>query len=524
MWRRGTMIAAILLAALLAIGAPAQAQVTGDPIKVDGGLVAGKWRANAAVRAYLGIPFAAPPLGNLRWKPPQPVVPWEGVKAADAFAPRCMQFGRPHGSVYFEYFGDQPTGEDCLYVNVWAPAVPAGHGLPVMVWIYGGGFQIGSAANPVFDGTEIARRGVVLVSMNYRVGVFGFLAHPDLSAESPEHVSGNYGLLDQIGALQWVKRNVGAFGGDPDNVTIFGQSAGAWSVIYLLSSPRARGLFHHAIAESGGIDRRYIGLADAEKAGSDFAQKLGVHGITELRARSAQELLETRAAMLPTIDGLVLPDRTSTLFSEGHEAPVPLLMGWNANEGRSLPQATTLATYQQSARQAYGDAVDRVLALYPAHDDAEAKQASKTLFGDAVLAWGTWSVANQHVRNGFPTYVYYFSHPQPLFPGQTFDEIGSNETLGAFHSSEYPYIFGTLAALTRAWTDADRELSDRMRSYWVAYAATGNPNAPGLPNWPRYIGNDETIMRLGARTDEASVPNTEGLRFFDELLGAQSTH
>jgi para-nitrobenzyl esterase len=513
------MVAAIMFS----IVAAAQAQVTGDPINVDGGQISAKWRANASVRAYLGIPFAAPPVGNLRWKPPQPVTPWDGVRPARAYAPRCMQFGRPHTSVYFEYFGEQPTSEDCLYLNVWAPADAQGRKLPVMVWIYGGGFQAGSAANPVFDGTELARKGVVLVSMNYRVGVFGFLAHPELSAESPEHASGNYGLLDQIAALQWVRRNVAAFGGDPDNITIFGQSAGANSVIFLLGSPLARGLFQHAIAESSGLDRRVIALADAEKAGSAFAQKLGARGIAELRARPAQELLETRAVMFPTVDGWLLPDSVSTLFRQGREAPVPLLAGWNANEGASLPQATSLAAYQQSVRQGFGANADRVLASYPARDDAEARRVSKTLFGDSFLAWGTWAAARLHARNNFPTYIYYFAHPQPMFPGQTYEEMAPNEALGTFHSSEYPYIFGTLAVLTRAWTSADRNLSEQLRSYWVAYATTGSPNAPSLPNWPRFNEAADTVMQLGDQTGPRSVPGLDKLQFFDELFGTQAT-
>lgn len=513
-WRQ---VWAALAAAFLwaGIAAPTMAETTGDPLTVDGGKIAGQWRANAGVRAYLGVPFAAPPLGVLRWQPPQSVPPWQGVREADTLPPQCMQKIRSRTSVYHEYSGDQPRSEDCLYLNVWTPADATGRDLPVMVWVYGGGFQFGSSANPVYDGTELARRGVIVVTFNYRVGIFGFLAHPELTAASSRHVSGNYGLLDQIAALQWVKRNIRTFGGNPDNVTIFGQSAGANSVDALMVTPPARGLFRQAIAESFGFLPRIDRLAQAEKHGSDAAAKLGAAGIAALRAMPAEQLAEVNAAFWPIVDGEVLPDDIHALFRAGREAPVPLLTGWVADEGTAFPHATSLARYQEDVRHGFGESAERVLAAYPAHDDAEAKEASKTLFGEKTMVWGAWTSARLHASHGFPTFVYYYQHAQPMFPGQSYDEIDSPQALGTFHSSEYPYIFGTLPALHRAWTGFDRGLSEQLRSYWVAYAETGNPNAAGLPYWPGFSDTDETLMRLGDQTGPGPVPHRDRLQVLD---------
>ena len=509
--------AAMVVALLIGAASPAPAQTTGDPVSVDGGRISGAWRANSGVRAYLGVPFAAAPVGALRWQPPQPVAPWQGVRAATAYAPQCLQKSRSHTSVYFEYAGAQPSSEDCLYLNVWAPAGTPDRHLPVMVWIYGGGFQQGSAANPVFDGTALAGRGVVVVSLNYRLGVFGFFAHPDLTAESARHASGNYGLLDQVAALQWVRRNAAAFGGNPDNVTIFGQSAGGASVDMLMGSPLARGLFQHAIAESFGVDRRMPTLAQAQEAGSVLAAKLGTPGAAGLRNLPARQLLDAAGAWWPIVDGYFLTEDIYTAFQQGHEAPVPLLTGWNANEGATFPHAGTLEAYQESVRRSYGESADRILMAYPARDDTDAKRASEALFGDGRLAWGAWASARLHARNGFPTYAYYFQHPQPLLPGSSYDEIDLPDGLGTFHSSEYPYVFGSLAVLARAWTEADRALSAQLGAFWSAYAITGNPNAAGLPYWPPFRAAGDSVMHLGDETGEGPVPHLDRLRLLDDL-------
>ena len=368
---------AMLLAGLVTSGAEADGRIEGAAIAVDGGAVTGNWAANAHVRAYLGIPFAAPPVGDLRWKPPQAVAPWQGVRAATSFGPQCLQPNGSPKSVYFEYAGgDLPMSEDCLTLNVWTPAGPA-KDLPVMVWLYGGGFQVGAAARPVFNGTRLAERGVVVVTINYRVGILGFLAHPELSAESTQHASGNYGLLDQVAALHWVKRNIAAFGGNPGNVTIFGQSAGATSVVHLMASPLARGLFHRAVAESTALPARMNSLTDAEALGKAFAQKLGAASITELRGKSGREILDARTAAGPIVDGWFLPADTYTLFREGKEAPVPFLTGWNRNEGATFPHAASLAAHKKSVEDKFGKDADRALKLYPAdrrHDGAAVEQ------------------------------------------------------------------------------------------------------------------------------------------------------
>jgi para-nitrobenzyl esterase len=506
--------AGLLLAGVQA----ATAESGGVAVTTDAGPVVGKFQQNSAVRAFLGIPFAAPPVGALRWKPPQPVTPWQGARTATAYGAQCMQPARSKTSVYYEYAGDQPTSEDCLYLNVWAPSETRDGKLPVMVWIYGGGFQQGSAANPVFNGERLAARGVVVVSVNYRVGIFGFMAHPELTAESPQHASGDYGLLDQIAGLQWVKRNAAAFGGDPDNVTIFGQSAGAAAVTYLFASPLARGLFAHGICESFGFrDKTMTPLADAEKDGVALGAKVAAATLADLRQVPAEKLLETRMAMNPIVDGFFLPANPYAVFAEGKEAPVPLLAGWNADEGATFPHAKTLTGYQEWVRKKYPDIADHLLALYPAKTDDDAKSANKDLVRDGLFAWGPWSVARAHARNGFPAYLYYFSHPQPLRPGASFDEIDTAHGLGSFHSSEYPYLFGTLDVLSRDWTSADRALSETLQAAWVAYAYGGSPNAPGLPHWPRLDQAAETTMYLGDKTGAGPVPNLDRLKLFDGL-------
>jgi para-nitrobenzyl esterase len=510
-------ILALLLAGLAASGAEAQGRIEGAPLAVDGGAVTGNWAANGHVRAYLGLPFAAPPLGELRWKPPQPATPWQGVRAATAFGPQCLQSGGSPKSVYFEYSGgDLPSSEDCLTLNVWAPA--AAKDLPVMVWIYGGGFQVGGAARPVFNGTRLAERGVIVVSMNYRVGVLGFLAHPELSAESAQHASGNYGLLDQVAALQWVKKNIAAFGGNPGNVTIFGQSAGATSVVHLMASPLARGLFHRAVAESTALPPKMAALADAEAQGKAFAQKLGVATLAGLRGKSGREILDAKTPAGPIVDGWFLPSDTYTTFREGKEAPVPFLTGWNRNEGATFPHAASLAAHKKAVEDRFGKDAERASALYPATDDVTARQSSKNVFRDATFAWGTWTSARLHARNGQPAYLYFFDHAQPLGAQQTYEEVDTPDKLGTFHSSEYPYIFGTLDVLSRDWTAADRALSVQLQAYWTNFARSGDPNGGGLPTWPKVDTGGATTMQLGDRTGPGEIPHLATLRFFDEWM------
>ena len=508
---------ALLLAGLAAQGAQAEGRIESTPLVIDSGALTGNWAANGHVRAYLGVPFAAPPVGDLRWKPPQPLTPWQGVRAATSFGPQCLQGGGSPKSVYFEYSGgDLPMNEDCLTLNVWAPV--EAKDLPVMVWIYGGGFQVGAASRPVFNGTRLAERGVIVVSMNYRVGVLGFLAHPELSAESAQHASGNYGLLDQVAALQWVKRNIKTFGGNPDNVTIFGQSAGASSVVHLMASPLARGLFQRAVAESTALPAKMATLASAEAQGTAFAQKLGAATLAALRAKSGREILDAKTAAGPIVDGWFLPTDTYTTFREGREAPVPFLTGWNRNEGATFPHAATLADHKKSVEDRFGKDAERAMALYPATDDVTARQSSKNLFRDATFAWGTWTSARLHAKHGQPTYLYFFDHAQPLGTTQTYEEVDTPDKLGTFHSSEYPYIFGTLDVLSRDWTAADRKLAGQMQAYWTNFARAGDPNGTGLPAWPKVDASDGATMQLGDRTGPVEIPHLATLRFFDEWM------
>jgi para-nitrobenzyl esterase len=318
--------------------------------------------------------------------------------------------------------------------------------------------------------------------------------------------------------LRWVQRNVAAFGGDPDNVTIFGQSAGAAAVTYLFASPLSGGLFAHGICESFGFANKTMpSLADGEKSGVALAEKVAAPTLAELRQLPADKLLETKLALNPIIDGWLLPQNPYTIFAEGKEAPVPLMTGSNADEGSTFPHAKTLALYQQWVRQKYPDIADRLLELYPAKSDDEARGANKHIVRDALFAWGPWSVARLHAKNGYPTFLYHFNHPQPLRAGVSYDEIDTALGLGTFHSSEYPYVFGTLDGLTRDWTAADRTLSDRLQATWVAFAYGGSPNAAGLPRWPSFSETAETTMYLGDKNSPGPVPNLDRLKLFDSL-------
>jgi para-nitrobenzyl esterase len=454
----------------------------------------------------------------LRWKPPQPVASWQAPRPATGYGAQCMQGGRSKTSVYYEFAGDQPSSEDCLFLNVWSPSETRDGKLPVMVWIYGGGFQQGSAANPVFDGSRLAARGVVVVSVNYRVGIFGFMAHPELSAESPQHASGNYGLLDIVAGLEWVKHNAAAFGGDAGNVTVFGQSAGAAAVTYLYASPLSRGLFAQGVAESFGFANKTIpDLATAEASGKALGEKVAASNLAALRQVPAEKLLETKVAMSPIVDGHFLPINPYTVFSEGGEAPVPLIAGWNDDEGNTFPHSKTLSAYQDWMRQKYPDMAERLLELYPARSDDEAKTANKQLVRDSLFAWGPWSAVRLHAKNNFAAYLYHFSHPQPLRAGAAYDEIDTAQGLGTFHSSEYPYIFGTLDVLSRDWTSADRAISESLQAYWVAYATSGSPNASGLARWPRFDEAADTTMYLGDKVGPGPVPGLDRLKLFDTL-------
>ncbi len=517
LWWLGATLAAIALVCMR----PAAAQI--GIVTVTGGRVEGV--TADGVTSFKGIPFAAPPVGNFRWRAPQPVRPWSGVKQADHFGPSCMQDPKS-----LEQLGAPPAmSEDCLYLNAWTPALSARERLPVMVWIYGGGLVVGSTNRPPYDGTRFAKKGVVLVSVAYRLGALGFLADPELSTESPYRVSGNYGVLDLIAALRWVRANITKFGGDPSRVTIFGASAGGSLVAVLAASPPAKGLFQRAISESGDIwssglssDAPLIAgmsrLPAAEAIGTDFLAKLGVSDIAAARALPGQALLKAQARVerfLPVLDGYVAPGDQYDLFEAGRFSDTPLLLGSNANEGASivpliLPNATPLR-FEALIHAEVGPHADEILALYPHATNQEAEQAAREVVRDGDLAWSAWAWALLHSQKGTDkTYLYYFDRHSPQLP------------LGPSHGAEIGYVFGTLEGPPRGPSGlreppgaADLALSQLMESYWVNFAKSGDPNGPGLPHWPAFSASDPRAMFLNEHAGAHPVPHMAQIKAFD---------
>lgn len=493
-------------------------------VKTDKGKVQGKLSDDGQVRIFLGIPYAAPPVGPLRWKAPQPETKWPGVKDATNFGSRCMQ-----PNIYRDmHFRDPGDSEDCLTLNVWTPAKNKKAKLPVMVWIYGGGYIAGTTSEPRQDGTHLAHKGVVVVSMNYRLGLFGFFVHPDLAAESPQHASGNYGLLDQTAALEWVKRNIKNFGGDPSNVTLFGESAGSFSVSAQMASPLAQGLFQHAIGESGGaLARRgleFQPLDRKEKSNTAWAlATFGTSDLAALRAMSAQDMMTKmsaaparpgmRSPVGPDIDGYFLPESVADIFKEGKQAHIPLIAGWNRDEPSALavnfPHPPTVQSFEEQAKKNFGDRADDFLKAYPANTDTEAVRSAIDFAGDSFIAYGTWSWLEAQVATGEkPVYRYHFERPSPA---DKFHPAGS----GAFHSDEIEYVFGTLDSRQDAvWQPEDYKLSDLMETYWTNFAKTGDPNGGGVPQWPQYDAQDQwQILHIDVDTHAGPDPYRERYLF-----------
>ena len=481
-----------------------------EPIKVEGGLVSGTPGWGWGIREYLGVPFAAPPVGNLRWKPPQPVIPWQGVRAADRFSPACMQRAQSPNSGSWNR-GLINTSEDCLYLNVWTPAASASEKLPVLVWIYGGGGVSGSTAEPIYDGNAIAKKGVVVVSMNYRVNVFGWFAHPELTKESPHHASGNYGSLDQLAGIQWVKNNIAQFGGDPSKVTIWGESGGSRSVNFLTASPLLKGLARAAIAESHTTFGRMLTLAEAEANGVKFGSSIGKNSLADLRKASAEELLE---ASIKTpqglngaiVDGWFLPQDLYTTYSQGKQNDIALITGATNDEGgniggigaggggRGAATPDTLPAYLAYLKRSFGDKADAVLKHYPAKDDAQARQAYHDVYRDINFAGHRTWARLQSTTGKAPAYLYLFSHVPPHPEGN-----GNNPRapVGAVHFSEVIYVFNNLRMKDYPWTDLDRKVADTLATYWTNFAKTGSPNGGGLANWPVYNPKDEFWLNIG---------------------------
>lgn len=491
---RHPLVVAAALCGLL--GSTPLAMRAADRVHVATGVLEGTTGSLPGVRAFLGIPYAAPPIGAYRWAPPRPAEKWSGVRKATTFGNRCMQT-TPFPDMVFRSPGES---EDCLYLSIWTPAKTSMDGLPVMVWIHGGGFFSGASDEPRHEGSSLASRGVVVVEINYRLGVLGFLAHRDLTAESPHKASGNYGLLDQIAALRWVRENIAAFGGAPANVTIFGESAGSFAVSALMASPLANGLFQKAIGESGAYFSNSLPatpLADAEKIGAELSQNVGASSIRELRERSAADLIAkignagTRYA--PIVDGYVLTEAPSATYAAGRQHHVPLLAGWNSAEVKSPP--TTVAAFTAQIRAQFARDVEAALRAYPAATDAEASRSAVALASDNFIGVGTWKWIDVHASTGASAVYRYLS--DQIVPTASGDPAPDDP--GAAHATDIEFVFNTLESRKLAWRPADHHVADLMGAYWTNFARDGDPNGAGLPAWPAYAASGpRQIMRLNA--------------------------
>lgn len=472
-----------------------QSSTAAATVKVEGGMVSSV--TVDGVRSYQGIPFAAPPVGTLRWKAPQPVVAWSGTRRAEAVGAACPQNAHAPGSIFPD--PTEAQSEDCLYLNVWT-AGSANERRPVLVWYHGGGWNFGSGTSYTPNGVPIARKGVVLVTVNYRMGALGYLSHPELTAESPHRSSGNYGFLDQVAALQWVRKNIAAFGGDPNRVTIAGESAGSWTVSLLVASPLSRGLFQRAIGESGGRfgPQQYLhddrnGFQAAEKVGLQFAKTAGADSIAALRAVPAQDLLKIQFRSLENVDGWALPDEARTLYAQGKQAKVSVLIGSNRNErtpnAETAPKTT--AEYRAYLAKEYGASSQALETAYPVRTDADIADAVAFLGGHATFTVHMRTWARRMTAAGQKAYLYEFTHVPPH---------SNSKQLGAFHTSEIPYVFNDLKqprATDWRLTEADSRLADMMSSYWVNFITHGDPNGDGLPRWTPYDATNEAYMDLG---------------------------
>jgi para-nitrobenzyl esterase len=500
---------------VLALAAMPLAAAIQPPVRTDLGLVSGVPGSNPSIVAFRGIPFAAPPVGALRWRAPKPASPWQGTRKAEEFSASCIQnIGAERKPWTYEFLPHNAVSEDCLYLNIWTPAKTAGDKLPVFVWIHGGGLTEGSTAVPLYDGEGLARKGLVVVTINYRLGALGFLAHPELTRESDRNSSGNYGLLDQLAALEWVHRNVAAFGGDPGRVTIAGQSAGARSVHCLSASPLAKGLFHRAIAESGsGVGRLAAkALREAESDGVKFAESKGAHSLADLRAKPWRELLAAPASgpairFGVTLDGWFLPEDVDETIAKGKQNDVPMITGMTADEGSSAADygAIPAAEWQKQVRERFGDLAGEFLKLYPAGNAEQARDSQISSAREqtrvSIYLWAR----NRQKTGKSNLYTYWWDHPEP----------GPDKArYGAFHSSEVPYVLNSLGQSGRPWGADDRKIAEAMSSYWANFARTGDPNGQGLPAWASFRETDPSIMELGDSHGPRAVADRARLDFF----------
>jgi para-nitrobenzyl esterase len=523
--------------------------MSAETVRVREGALRGARSGDGLVHIYRGVPYARPPIGDLRWRPPQPAAPWEGSRAAEAFAPHAVQppirdaiAGGAYGA----------TSEDCLYLNVWTTAPSREERRPVMVWFHHGAFRFGGPGIPAYDGEHLARNGAVVVSVAYRLGLLGFMGHPELTAESPNAASSNYGLMDQIAALRWVQENIAAFGGDRDCVTIFGLSAGSASVNLLMASPLAKGLFHRAIGQSGALmsaAEPTVGYADmlqslegAEETGARVARALGCSSIDELRRRPAGDLVAVAPEQLlapealetpwrrgghpvahgsldgsyPVVDGYVLPRTPFEIFRDGEQSDVPLLTGSSVRESSNLPSIPLVEDWVRLVHAEYGDDADRVLSLYPATPE-DVQEVSASIRGDRVFIWQNWEWVRQHVRSASSAgFYYHWSYVPPIAAPEEFSAI----MRGAYHGVELPYVFGNLDAMDWPWRDYDRELRDTVTRCWLGFAATGDPNGAHVPQWRAFDLEAPQAMHFGEAVGMGPVPRRAQMDFWDDWYGA----
>lgn len=519
-------IAVVATTLLLCLSAASIATAQNAPIaNTAGGQIAGVASADGALVSFKGIPYAAPPVGDLRWRAPSPAAPWSGVLKADRFSRSCMQDSPSSMGPWTEEYMDQnERSEDCLYLNVWTQSTQGKR--PVLVWIHGGGFNQGSTSVALYNGEAMARKGIVVVTINYRVGVFGFFAHPELTQESATHSSGNYGLLDTVAALQWVQANIAAFGGDPTRVTIGGQSAGAVSVHALVASPIAKGLFRGAIAESGSSFPMALGsLPNAEKDGVRFQAAKGAASLKELRTMPVYQLMapagDEAFRWAPVVDGSLLPMPLSAAFDEGRQNDVPTLTGWCADESSTDPKygQHTPQEFESQVRRSpaagpgsfagaipAGAFADEFLKLYPASTPGTSQiESARAQNMVSTFLWAKRRAAHAQT----PVYTYLWDHPLP----------GPNrEHYRAFHSSELPYVFNSMAGAKRPWEPVDYAIAEKTVAYWVNFVKTGNPNADGLAHWPALDLDNPATMELGDRFEPRPLADPAQVKVLEEIL------
>ncbi len=497
---------------------------TSPQIKITNGILEGT--NESGVRVFRGVPYSQPPVGDLRWREPQPVKNWEGVRKADKFGPRAMQ--RP---VFSDMqFRSNGVSEDCLYLNIWTPAKNANDHLPVLVYFYGGGFIGGDGSEYRYDGESMARRGIVSITVNYRLTVFGFFAHPELTKESPHHSSGNYGLLDQSAALQWVQKNIAAFGGDPKKITIAGESAGSFSVSAQMASPLSRNIIAGAIGESGSLlgKQSTVSLSEAEQGGVQFAKAVGAESLASLRAMPADQLLEATSKpgssrFSVDVDGYFFPKSPIEIYTSGEQAHVPLLVGWNSEEsnyraitGKENP---TQETYTKAVQKMYGENGDEVLKAYNASSDESVEQVATDLASDRFIGFSTWKWSDiQSKTGGKPVYRYKYARPRPEMRSDT-GNIKGSASQGASHSAEIEYALGNLPTnRVYDWQPEDYKVSEILKEYFINFIKKGNPNGVGIPVWPAVkSGGPADLINIDVNTKAATEKTRDRYLLLDKI-------